>query len=133
MSDIPERTRKLIRAREDDRCAVCRRPMTDIHHRQRKGMGGSNAPDIHDPVNLVGLCRADHGWVHANPAAATLCGLMVPTTVHPAQVPVWMQNVNYGFPAWFQLFNTDAAIRWVTDEQEPVRLPPRMPALRSVA
>ncbi len=127
-TDIPDRTRKLIQSRADNACEICRKPMTDIHHRQRKGMGGTSSLVIHNPENLIGLCRWHHGWTHANPAHAVLGGWIVPTTVDPEFFPVWAQNVNYGYSAWFSLL-PDGCVRWVNDLHEPLNLPPGMPSL----
>jgi 5-methylcytosine-specific restriction protein A len=129
-TDIPEKTRKLIREREDARCAICRRPMTDIHHRLRKGMGGTSRADIHLPSNLVGLCRTHHGLVHAKPAPAVLGGWIVPTSVEPGLFPIWMQSSQYAYPGWF-LLEDDGIVRWTTDDNEPLHLPPGMPSLLS--
>lgn len=39
-------------------CEICGARAVDIHHIERRGMGGSkNADDIH---NLMALCREDH-------------------------------------------------------------------------
>ena len=34
------------------------------HHIFNKGMGGSSNPDIHDPSNLITLCRYHHDCAH---------------------------------------------------------------------
>ena len=39
-------------------CEVCQAPATDIHHIQRRGMGGSKTADV--PENLMALCRSCH-------------------------------------------------------------------------
>lgn len=49
-------------------------------------MGGSKAPDRHDPAGLVWLCRPCHNWVHDNPRQATEAGFMIPRS--PAQSPL---------------------------------------------
>lgn len=41
------------------------------HHIQRRSQGG---PDTAE--NLVTLCAAHHGWVHANPQRASTLGLL---------------------------------------------------------
>jgi len=44
-------------------CEVCGAVATDIHHIQRRGMGGSKTADR--PENLMALCRLCHAKAHA--------------------------------------------------------------------
>lgn len=123
-TDIPERTRALVRDREDGRCALCRSEMTDIHHLWPKGMGGSSRPGIHAVSGLIGLCRPCHSWTHGNVAASEAAGWIRPSGA------VWLQNVNYAYPGWFSLAD-DGLVEWVDDGPEPAVLPPGMPSVRS--
>ncbi len=44
---------------EPMKCEWCfKRPIADVHHIERRGMGGSKTKDY--PENLIGLCRQDH-------------------------------------------------------------------------
>ena len=46
-------------------CEVCGYPAVDIHHIERKGMGGSKKAD--EIGNLMALCRLCHTKAHAFP------------------------------------------------------------------
>lgn len=39
-------------------CEICDNEAQDIHHIERRGMGGSKEKDF--PENLMALCRTDH-------------------------------------------------------------------------
>lgn len=71
MSAIPTSAREKVRERQLGQCAMCGTGYSDLHHRQRRREGG------HGVHNLVGLCRTDHAWVHANPAQAQVDGYIV--------------------------------------------------------
>jgi len=64
-------------------CERCRQEaVTDIHHRDPRGMGGSrNVPWINDPSNLVALGRKCHLEVEANRTFAYRDGWLVRTGV----------------------------------------------------
>lgn len=55
---------------------VCKVRGTNAHHKQMSGQGGQDTAE-----NLVWVCGSGttgcHGWIHANPAAATALGLLV--------------------------------------------------------
>lgn len=69
-----------------------------IHHRQPRGMGGSSRPQVHDLSNLLLLCAGFsrrlagtlgcHGTVEGNRNAAKARGLLVPSGLSAADVPV---------------------------------------------
>jgi hypothetical protein len=66
-------------------------PATDIHHRRRKGMGGSAR--LERPSNLITLCglgntTGHHGHVHQNPELAHARGWLLYEHQNPAETPV---------------------------------------------
>ena len=80
--------RQRVTAFERDRglCVVggaC--PAEQVHHRQ--GRGG---PDPHRLSNLISVCAAHHGQIHASPAWAYENGFMVRRNgvLRPEDVPV---------------------------------------------
>lgn len=102
--------RALVHRRSEGVCERCRRSMaTDVHHRRARGSGGSTAPGINAPGNLVDLCRACHGWVEANLGAASASGWKIPLGEDPAvasTVPVVDVSGQ-------ETILTDAGTRWV--------------------
>jgi len=56
-----------------ERCQAAR--STDVHEPRMRSRGA----DITDPEQCVCLCRDCHDWVHANPAAATAEGWLIPS------------------------------------------------------
>ena len=56
-----------------ERCQAAR--STDVHEPRMRSRGA----DITDPEQCVCLCRDCHMWVHANPAAATAEGWLIPS------------------------------------------------------
>ncbi len=77
--------RREVHERADGRCEFYRRTagpgspvyrclnrMTDVHH-----VRGRNIPDPHNLLNLKGLCREHHDFIHAHPAWARENGWMV--------------------------------------------------------
>lgn len=56
-----------------ERCDSAR--STEVHEPRLRSRGA----DINDPKQCVCLCSPCHQWVHANPAAATDAGWMVPS------------------------------------------------------
>lgn len=86
----------IVDERSGRRCERCGRTVLvggSHHHRKLRSRGG---PD--DPSNLVFLCGSGttlcHGWVHANPAAATEAGWMVGTKWEPERVAI--DSARYG-------------------------------------
>ena len=41
-------------------CECCDKPATDIHHIERRGMGGTTNPESDSIYNLMALCRNCH-------------------------------------------------------------------------
>lgn len=98
-TDPPARTVRLVRDRDDWRCARCGFRDTSkswscltTHHRRNRGMGGSTWPGINLPSNLLTLCGSGttgcHGWVTDHPREARELGLSVSMHADPASVPV---------------------------------------------
>lgn len=83
--EIPEGSRRDVAKRQDGKCARCGMHGTDWHHRRRRNVRDGHE---HCACNGVLLCRADHKWVHDNPAEAKALGWIVLTTDLPASVPV---------------------------------------------
>jgi len=82
MSDIPRKTRLAVVER-DRVCLRCGRGGTDLHHRQRRQVGG------HETWNLVLLCRECHSWAHANPEAAREEGWIISSyDTEPSRTPL---------------------------------------------
>lgn len=76
--------RALVHRRSEGVCERCRRSMaTDVHHRRARGSGGSTAPGINAPTNLVDLCRACHEWVEAHFTQAVDTGWKISLTYSP--------------------------------------------------
>ena len=63
-----------------------------IHHRQPRGMGGTDDPAANSPANLLLLCGTGttgcHGLVETQRALAVEHGWLVPHSTDPASVPV---------------------------------------------
>jgi hypothetical protein len=85
-------TYEKVRDRFGGRCARCGRPGWTVHHRRRRGMGGSGDPKINEPPNLIFLCgdgtRGCHGWIEHNRAEARKHGWLVYYEMDAAAVEV---------------------------------------------
>lgn len=86
MSNLTDKTRRLVRERARDMCELCGAPGDDPHHRKLTGMGGGGD---HGAANLLFLCRPCHDSVHLGDAQwAREQGWMVSRWADPRQVPV---------------------------------------------
>jgi hypothetical protein len=104
-------TRQLVWERAGGRCEICGFAATmagigySIHHRLPRRMGGSRAPWINSPANLLLVCGSGtvgcHGMVEANRANAYGYGWLLKAGQHPAEVSavlgsprrlVWLTN-----------------------------------------
>ena len=84
-----EETRRDVLQRDGEQCAVCGERAGDVHHRRRRGSGGSRDPRIaYGWANLISLCRICHSWVHGNRAEAIEMGLVLEARDVPTEVPV---------------------------------------------
>lgn len=82
-------TRRIVIDRDGNRCIRCGRKREEIHHRYRRGMGGSTHPMIHAPTNLVCLCRDCHRSAESQRRHANEhLGLCIPTLGAAASTPV---------------------------------------------
>lgn len=89
---VPTANRQIVMGRAFGHCERCLHATLagDPHHRRVRGMGGSKAPDRHDPSNLVWVCRPCHDWIHAHPKESATTGFIVPrsSNVLPFAVPI---------------------------------------------
>lgn len=85
-TDIPTRSRELVRAREGGQCRRCGGHGNQWHHRRTRKVRGEHR---HCPCNGVLLCPTCHRWVHRYPVQAKAVGLVVSTAVlDPGTVPI---------------------------------------------
>lgn len=67
-----------------------------VHHRQPRGMGGTDDPAVNSPVNLLLLCGTGvsgcHGVVESQRVLAKANGWLVPRPTDPASVPVELHD-----------------------------------------
>jgi hypothetical protein len=83
----------IVRNRDLWSCAWCGELAGDVHHRVRRGSGGSSDPNVsHSPANLVCLCRRDHDRAHAKDEDMHDRGLWLTTDQDPAEVPVYVRS-----------------------------------------
>lgn len=90
LSDM-RKARPIVKDRSRGVCevripGVCEGRGTNMHHRQRDGVG----PSL--PFNLIHLCGQGnysgcHGWISTHHDEAVLKGWIVPTWDDPAEVP----------------------------------------------
>ena len=70
MSAIPAGNRRTVLTRSEGLCERCAAWLAntpaDIHHRRPRRMGGTTNPEIHQPANLVVVCRTCHRWIEEN-------------------------------------------------------------------
>jgi hypothetical protein len=60
-----DRAKRLTWDRDGGFCVACGRPADDVHHRQRRGMGGTDDPVIaFGLANLICVCRPCHDLCH---------------------------------------------------------------------
>lgn len=94
---VVEAARSLVRARDGHRCQRCGVSIVDrpsaLHHRRRKGMGGSAL--LERASNLIRVCgsgNADgcHGEIHGNPDAANEAGWILYAFQDPSET--WVQT-----------------------------------------
>lgn len=84
-----EETRRDVLKRDGAQCAVCGERAGDVHHRRRRGLGGSSKPQIaFGWANLISLCRLCHSWVHDSRTEALEAGFVLEGSDVAAEVPV---------------------------------------------
>lgn len=96
---VPEETRQGVLIRANYGCEYCARPLQltggpngySLQHRFNKAMGGTKAPWINDPENLLALCGSGttlcHGDVGRQPLWAYARGLALETGYKPHETP----------------------------------------------
>lgn len=98
-----EAAKQLVRDRDSETCLSCGRAGLDVHHRVRRGMGGTADPVIaFGRANLVLLCRPCHNLAHRtdDPEMAAK-GYRLDTSQDPAAVPLLLcSEQGSGAPAW---------------------------------
>lgn len=108
-------------------CEGCRsQRWTDKAHRVAASAGGR-----WQPANVLGLCRACHGWAHANPTAAQGAGWMLPGGATPELVPVFLVSATLT-PGWYWLNERGEPYNYgstppIADWCAPASLPPHFP------
>lgn len=82
-------TRLTVIDRDGNRCVRCGRKREEVHHRYRRGMGGSTNPLIHNPANLICLCQHCHRAAESNRTLAReIEGHCIPTLEQAPVTPV---------------------------------------------
>jgi hypothetical protein len=99
--------KQLVRDRDSETCLNCGQAGTDVHHRLRRGMGGTADPVIaFGMANLVLLCRPCHSLAHkADDPEMAAKGYRLETWQEPVQEPVML----------FSEFGSGASI-WLTPD-----------------
>lgn len=76
---LTEQDRDVVIGRDSGLCVVCGDRFEEIHHRYRRGMGGSSDPESNSPANLLCLCRIHHREAESRRADVSApLGLCVP-------------------------------------------------------
>ncbi len=94
MTGPTPKTRAIVYDRAGLRCEVCGGSAYggSVHHRRRRGMGGSKRPEINLPANLLLLCGSGttgcHGDIEAHRAGAYVDGLLLRENQEPTTTPV---------------------------------------------
>lgn len=94
-----QRARAVVYARSQGRCEVCGRQAHTVHHRVKRGQGGTWSP-----ANLLHICgdgtRYCHGWIEQQPTHAMTLGLWVPTHADPRTTPAFIQPAMFTRDWW---------------------------------
>jgi hypothetical protein len=111
-TQIPERSRRLVRVRQNNQCARCSTGNpSEWHHRRSRSVRDTHR---HCPCNGVLLCKSCHDWVHAHPFEARALGLIVSRHVaEPGSVPV-----SAPFTPRTILLACDGEMEWSNEEEE---------------
>jgi 5-methylcytosine-specific restriction enzyme A len=84
---------KVVKKRDGNRCVLCGRHATEVHHRRPRQMGGSRLAYLNMPGNLICLCSDHHRHIEANRTWAYAEGLLVPSFgAKPSDRPVHLAD-----------------------------------------
>jgi hypothetical protein len=99
--------RQTVIHRDGGVCVACGQRFEEIHHRFRRGMGGSKHPDIHSPANLLSLCGSHHRQAESlRTDVSAVNGWCVPTLAASFLTPVLT------IAGWFVL-NDRGTVAWI--------------------
>lgn len=80
--------RRAVDGRDLGFCANCPAAAVDVHHRIRRGIGGTDDPRIlYALANLIALCRACHELAHSRDAEMHVRGMWLETWEQPEAEP----------------------------------------------
>jgi hypothetical protein len=89
--------REKLHERAGGRCEISGIPLGDswaVHHRRKKGMGGTALPDVHALPNLLALSHQAHNLrrpsAHLDVAWAEARGFTLPAWSIPRLTPVYL-------------------------------------------
>jgi hypothetical protein len=123
-----QRGRAIVYERSQRTCEVCGRPAHTVHHRVKRGQGGT-----WDPANLLSVCgdgtRFCHGWIEANPAHAMTLGLWVRSGTDPSTVPAYLHPHSWWRAWWYA--ESDGCWKW-TDLLDGNETPEVQAAIRAL-
>lgn len=87
-NDWSAEVRREVRLRSRGVCEVwgCNFMADQMHHRKLRRFGD------HRAVNALHVCNTHHAWIHANPYESYASGLLVRSTLDPADVPVELRS-----------------------------------------
>ena len=84
-----EKSKRLVEARDGEKCLKCLGPATAVHHRKVRGSGGSGDPEVnYGLANLVSVCEECHREIHLHPANSYENGFLVHSWEDPAKIPL---------------------------------------------
>lgn len=118
-SEVPQRIRDAVLARDEWTCTYCGIPIDrlnySLHHRRPRGMGGSRR--LHTMANLVTLCGSGvdgcHGVVERDRPTSRRTGWLVPNGKTPEQWRV-LRRTSDGEIGWWQ-----PGDRWLPADPHP--------------
>ena len=81
--------KRVVMDRDHWTCGACGELAVDVHHRYRRGSGGTSDTSVSLSFsNLIGLCRADHDLAHAKDPGLRDRGFWLRADQKPSEVPV---------------------------------------------
>jgi hypothetical protein len=106
--------KQLVLERDSYTCLHSGQAAVDVHHRVRRGMGGTADPVIaFSLVNLVSLSRASHNLAHkADDPEMALKGYRLETWQDPAMEPLMLfSESGWRSPVWLKPEGGYATVR----------------------